>query len=379
AQGERTADLWVRDYVECFWKGGLAYTENDTVQDVTFSKAYLFDAGETLESLSINKKRNETEGPNEGQTRWGAIRTKYFIAAMLPEENPAKAGWMESRLDSLYTGEHAPNRLGIGLWLPLEGNSPTTSVRIFAGPLDDTILKRVDPNLTETMSWGWVIFEPFSKAILWGLKHLRQVIPNYGICIIIFSVLIKIIIWPLTRKSYQSMSGMQRIQPKIKELNEKYKKDAQRKQKEMMKLYKEEGINPMGGCLPVLLQMPLLIALFQVFRSTIEFRRAPFVAWINDLSMPDTLFQLPFTIPMYGSHVALLPILMGISTFYQSKSTMSDPNQKMMLYFMPIFMVIIFNNFPSGLTLYYTLFNVWTLIQQKITPPPKPADQQPAK
>jgi YidC/Oxa1 family membrane protein insertase len=164
---------------------------------------------------------------------------------------------------------------------------------------------------------------------------------------------------------------MQRLQPKIKEMREKYKNDPQRVQKEMMKLYKEEKVNPMGGCLPVLLQMPLLYGLFIVFRATIQFRNAPFVLWIKDLSQPDIIFQLPMTLPLYGSHVALLPILMGVSTFFQSKSSMTDPNQKMMLYFMPIFMTLIFNNFPSGLTLYYTLFNVLTMIQQKLTPPPQ--------
>jgi YidC/Oxa1 family membrane protein insertase len=117
--------------------------------------------------------------------------------------------------------------------------------------------------------------------------------------------------------------------------------------------------------------MPLLYALFIIFRSTIEFRQAPFIWWIKDLSMPDVIMMLPFTIPMYGNHIALLPILMGISTYFQSKSTMTDPNQKMMLYFMPVFMTVIFNNFPSGLNLYYTLFNVWTLLQQKMTPPPQ--------
>ncbi len=370
-RSEGLENVWVRDYVDVYWQGGLRYTESDSAQDLAYSKAYLYFAGDELEDQKINSKKSEIEGPFTGQTRWGAIRNKYFLAALIPETATATAGWMESELDSGYVGKFHPNRLGVGLRLPLSGSSPNTPIRIYAGPLDDAVLKSVDPSLTQTMSWGWALFVPFSKAILWGLKHLYDMIPNYGICIIIFSVLIKIIIWPLTRKSYQSMSGMQKIQPKIQEIREKYKKDQQKIQKETMKLYKEEGINPMGGCLPILLQMPLLIALFQVFRSTIEFRSTPFIGWITDLSQPDVLFHLPFSIPMYGSHVALLPILMGISTYYQSKTTMTDPNQRMMLYFMPIFMVAIFNNMPSGLTLYYTLFNIWTLIQQRITPPPK--------
>jgi YidC/Oxa1 family membrane protein insertase len=138
----------------------------------------------------------------------------------------------------------------------------------------------------------------------------------------------------------------------------------------MMKLYKDEKINPMGGCLPMLLQLPLLYGLFMVFRSTIEFRQAPFTLWIHDLSMPDFIFPLGFHLPLYGDHFAVLPVLMAVTTFYQSKSTMTDPNQKAMLYMMPVMMLLIFNTLPSGLNLYYSLFNIWTLIQQWITPFP---------
>jgi YidC/Oxa1 family membrane protein insertase len=135
-----------------------------------------------------------------------------------------------------------------------------------------------------------------------------------------------------------------------------------------MKLYKEHGINPLGGCLPMLLQLPLLGALFIVFRSTIQLRGASFIpGWITDLSRPDTLFTLPFSLPLYGDQFNLLPILMAASMIFQSKMTMQDPKQKAMVYLMPVFMLLIFNKFPSGLNLYYTLFNVLTIIQQKFT------------
>jgi YidC/Oxa1 family membrane protein insertase len=208
------------------------------------------------------------------------------------------------------------------------------------------------------------------------MRHLHGVIPNYGIVLIIFSVIVKIIVWPLTHKSHESMKRMQMLQPYLKELKEKYKKDMQRLQKETMKLYKEHKVNPMGGCLPVLIQMPLFIALFSVFRSTIELRGAPFIFWMKDLSAPDYVLHLPFSIPMYGAAVAILPIIMGITTYFQSKISMTDPNQKMMLYFMPVFLVAIFNKMPSGLTLYYTLFNVLTLVQQQFV---KPKDAVPVE
>jgi len=161
------------------------------------------------------------------------------------------------------------------------------------------------------------------------------------------------------------MKKMQLVQPMMTELREKYKNEPQQLNKQMMKLYKDYGVNPMGGCLPMLLQMPLLIGLFIVFRSTIELRGAEFFWWISDLSKPDVIFHLPFTIPLYGKIVGLLPIVMGLTMFLQQKSTMQDPRQKMMAYFMPIFFILLFNSFPSGLNLYYTLFNVWTILQQK--------------
>ena len=152
------------------------------------------------------------------------------------------------------------------------------------------------------------------------------------------------------------------------ELKEKHAKDPQRLNKETMKLYKEEGINPLSGCLPTLLQLPLLWAIFVVFRNTIELRDAAFVWWIKDLSVPDTIMQLPFTIPFYGDLVNILPLVMGASMFIQQKMTMKDPKQKAMVYFMPIFLTLLFNSFPSGLNLYYSLFNLFQIVQQKWMP-----------
>jgi YidC/Oxa1 family membrane protein insertase len=154
----------------------------------------------------------------------------------------------------------------------------------------------------------------------------------------------------------------------MNELKEKYGKDPQRLNKETMKLYKESGVNPLSGCLPTLLQLPLLWAIFIVFRNTIELRDAAFIWWIKDLSAPDTIFQLPFTIPFYGDLVNILPIFMGATMFIQQKMTMKDPKQKAMVYFMPIFLTLIFNSFPSGLNLYYALFNLFSIIQQKWAP-----------
>ena len=163
------------------------------------------------------------------------------------------------------------------------------------------------------------------------------------------------------------MKAMTSIQPEVQKLRDKYKNDPQRVSQETLKLYKTHGVNPLGGCLPMLLQMPLLFALFIVFRSTIELRGAPFAFWIDDLSRPDALIGLPFFIPLYGDQISILPFVMGLSMFVQQKmSTVSaNPQQKMMTQFMSVFMIVLFNQFPSGLNLYYTLFNILTIFQQR--------------
>ncbi len=175
-------------------------------------------------------------------------------------------------------------------------------------------------------------------------------------------------LFPLTKKSYKSMKEMQALQPIMQELNEKYKDNPQKKQQEVMSLYKEYGVNPLGGCIPMILQMPLLIALFNVFRSTIELRGAAFIWWITDLARPDTVAVLPFSIPLYGNTLNILPLFMGITMFIQQKMTMKDPKQKAMVYLMPIFLTLLFNSFPSGLNLYYALFNLFSIAQEKLIP-----------
>jgi YidC/Oxa1 family membrane protein insertase len=160
---------------------------------------------------------------------------------------------------------------------------------------------------------------------------------------------------------------MQGIQPELKKVQSKYKGDPQRLNRETMALYKKHKVNPLGGCLPLLLQMPLLWALFMVFRTTIEFRGAPFVFWINDLSKPDVVFTLPFSIPVYGNGVAILPLLMGATLILTMRMTSvsMDKSQKPVMYFMNVFFVLLFNTFPSGLNLYYTAYNILSFFQQR--------------
>jgi YidC/Oxa1 family membrane protein insertase len=324
--------------------------------------------GGEIETYSI-----DSEGPSEEQTYngsidWIGVRTKYFFASVIPGDANTTGVTFSGKgiqAEDVLVKEYDP-AINIGY-----RNTGADHYQVFMGPLDRSVLKEYESGIDAIiMRHGWYekTFRAISLPILSTLKFFYMFIPNYGIVIIIFSILVKIVVYPLTKKSYKSMKEMSRVQPLLAEMREKYKSDPQRLNKETMKLYKEHGINPLGGCLPMLLQLPLLGALFIVFRSTIQLRGASFIpGWINDLSRPDTLFTLPFSLPLYGDQFNLLPILMAGSMIFQSKMTMQDPKQKAMVYIMPIFMLLLFNQFPSGLNLYYTLFNVLTIIQQKIT------------
>ena len=221
------------------------------------------------------------------------------------------------------------------------------------------------------MNFGFSLIRPISLGVLWLLKYFYGWFPNYGVVLILFSLVVKIVVFPLTKKSHQSSKEMQALQPEVSKLKEKHKNNPQKLNQATMNLYKERGVNPLGGCLPLLIQMPLLISLFQVFRSTIELRGAYFAGWITDLSAPDVVFRLPFSVPLYGDGFAILPIIMGVTMFIQQKMmpTQASGQQKFLSYFMTGFFVLLFNGFPSGLNLYYTLFNILTILQQKYLTP----------
>ncbi|MBA64441.1 MAG: hypothetical protein CMG55_01430 [Candidatus Marinimicrobia bacterium] len=352
-------DMIYRD-VGFSWNGGLSTTEKDTADDKTYFKAYIYQ-GEELEELKTKPGNKEKKNFN-GITNWGAIRTKYFVSCLMPED--------PNNVRSAHLSGSNNNREQYDMSFTFDCFK-NSNFMLYIGPLEYEKIKNLNVGLEAIMDFGWSFIRPVSKAVLYSLKRMHEYIPNYGVVLIVFSFLVKILVFPLTKKSYQSTSAMQQIQPQVNALRDKYKNDPQKMNQATMKLYKEKGVNPLGGCLPMILQMPLLFALFIVFRTTIELRSEPFVWWIKDLSAPDKIFDLPFTIPLYGSHIAFLPILMVISTFIQQRMMSGNnqqPQQKMMQYFMTGFFFLIFNNFPSGLNLYYTLFNVLTIAQQKLMP-----------
>jgi YidC/Oxa1 family membrane protein insertase len=347
------------------WSNGLPASEKDVNDDLNYSRAYAFMADELYD---VDASDDYGEEDLNGSVDWAAIRSKYFLVSLIPADpsrtNGVTIGGVKSTRNDIPAKDFNFN---------IEKDFEPTRSRadnftVYMGPLDYYVLKEYDANLEDlVMNKGWYerIFRPISLLIIPAFKFLYRFIPNYGLVIIVFSILIKILLHPLTKKSYQSMSEMQYLQPKMTELREKYKDDAQRLNKEMMRLYKEHKINPLGGCIPMLLQMPVLISLFNVFRSTIQLRNQPFILWINDLSAPDALY-LGFELPFIGDSIHILPILMGLTMIWQSKMTMTDPKQKMMVYFMPVFLIFIFYSLPSGLNLYYAIFNVLSMVQTRM-------------
>jgi YidC/Oxa1 family membrane protein insertase len=246
------------------------------------------------------------------------------------------------------------------------GQQASIAFQLYMGPKSLKVLSAYDNNLKKSINFGW--FDILAKPCLIGMNLIHDIIPNYGIAIILLTLLIKIIFWPLGSKSYKSMNDMKRLQPLMMELREKYKDDKQRMNQEVMGLYKTYKVNPMSGCLPMIVQMPIFFALYRMLYQAIELRHAPFMGWIVDLSAPDRLFTFDLAIPFmqapYG--IPVLTIIMGGSMFLQQKMspTTGDPTQAKMMMLMPIFMTVIFVNFPAGLVLYWLVNNVLSIGQQ---------------
>jgi len=254
------------------------------------------------------------------------------------------------------------------------GTSNSVNMKLYYGPSSIPILKKEGMQLEKIVFLGKNIIGWISRfAIIPIFNWLNRFISNFGLIILILTIIIKVVLFPLTFKSYQSQAKMQVLKPMVEELGKKFpkKEDAMKKQQATMDLYKRAGVNPMGGCLPMLLQMPILFAMFRFFPVSIELRQEHFL-WATDLSTYDSILTLPFAIPMYGSHVSLFTLLMTASTLLTMKMTGSSPGSdqpgmKMMMYMMPVMFMLILNNFSAGLTYYYFLANMLTYAQNMIS------------
>jgi len=292
---------------------------------------------------------------HEGSIQWSALQDKYFLAAFIPQE-PARKVWTIKQ-----GAEQNTQKVTVGLPGILAGEKTTMRLLLYAGPKEYDALKALQVHLEETIDFGWFIYGSWvlvrvvAQPLFAVLRFLQHYTHNYGVAIILLTMLVRVLFIPLTHKSYQSMKAMQAIQPKVAALQKKYKDNKEQLNREMLELYRQHKVNPFGGCLPSLLQVPVFVALFNILYTTIELRQAPFMLWIQDLSDKD---------PYY-----VLPILMGITMVIQQKLQPSqmDPRQARLMLLMPVFLTVLFLNFPSGLVLYWMTNNLLSIGQQAIT------------
>lgn len=309
--------------------GPAVYTEADKFQKLKFEDI-------------ADGKATYAKSANNG---WTALIQHYFVSAFIPQDKAVR------QLDAKVAG---PNLYALDTILPLgniaPGASVTTDVRLYSGPQESRILEHTAPGLELVKDYG--IFTIIAKPIFWLLEHIHAVVGNWGWSIILLTVLIKLVFFPLSAASYRSMAKMKTVAPRIQAIRERHKGDQQKVNQEMMQLYKTEKINPLGGCLPMLIQIPVFISLYWVLLASVEMRNAPWILWIHDLAAKDPYF--------------ILPVIMAVSMFVQVKLNPAppDPIQAKVMMFMPIVFSVMFFFFPSGLVLYWVVNNILSIAQQ---------------
>ncbi len=350
---------------QVIWENGIRYVEHNSVDESRQAEAFSYAGGEVA-SVDAAKPGETPISNTNGSTEWVATRNKYFAVVLLSDDKKADGAYLEGRCEA--APDHGiVEHYSIGLKVPFKNTDEEASrFTLFIGPLDFGIIKSYGHGLDHIMSLGWSWIRPITVYLFIPLfNFLRIFISNYGIIIILFSIIVKVALHPLTRSSMKSMKKMQALQPMMEEIRTKFKDDPNQMNMQIMKLYKDYGVNPAGGCLPMLLQLPILYALYALFSNSIQLRQANFVWWIKDLSVPDVIVDLPFTLPLVGVHnISGLALMMGITMFIQQKMTVNDPRQKAMVWMMPVMMTLLFNNLPSGLNLYYFVFNLLAIGQQ---------------
>ena len=312
-----------------------------------------------LEQIKLKKLKDKNIFT--GELQWIAVQDRYFMSSIIPVSvvEASMRLFLDKNdvLEAQYLGPASTIQ---------PASQHVFEYKLFFGPKSTKILKGLDYELSKAIDFG--MFDVLAKPCLWFMNIIYGVIPNYGIAIILLTVFTKVILWPLGTKSYKSMAQMKKIQPLMTELREKYKNDKKKMNVEIMALYKTYKVNPVGGCLPMLLQMPIFFALYRMLYEAIELRHAPFFGWITDLSAPDRLFHFGFSIPFMQepSGIPVLTIIMGGTMFLQQKLTppMGDPAQAKMMMFMPLIFTVIFINFSSGLVLYWLINNLLSIAQQ---------------
>jgi YidC/Oxa1 family membrane protein insertase len=312
--------------------GPAVYTEAGKFQKVTF------------EDIAKGKQSHV----REAQDGWIAMVQHHFVAVWLPQD-PKADFKREFRTESLGNGEYRASLITPAVQVP-PGGEKTVAMRLYAGPQELEKLKALAPGLEYVVDYGWLHILAYPLFLL--LNWLNGLVGNWGVAIILLTVLIKLVFYPLSAASYKSMAQMRKLAPRLQALKERYGDDRQKLHEAMMKIYQEEKINPLGGCLPILVQIPVFIALYWVLLGAVELRQAPFALWITDLSAPD---------PFY-----ILPLIMAATMFIQMKlsPTPPDPVQAKVMMIMPIVFSVFFFFFPAGLVLYWLVNNILSILQQ---------------
>ena len=328
-------------------------------------------------------EQGESLSSEGSEVEWAGTRNLFFASILVPysknlgtkiEHSPDRFSSVESVYKNEYNRPEGP--LLYDTEIVFSENSKRLEFDTFLGPLDYSVVKDSKiKNLDDIMTLGAWLLRPISKFIINTVQFIHYYIPfaGYGLVLILFAFIVRLISGPLTKRSLQATQKMQKVQPLIKEIQDKYKSDPKKMQTKIMQTYKENNVNPLSGCLLMFLQWPIMIPPFILFRSTIELRGESFL-WIKDLSQPDYLISLPFNIPLIGTNegwtgVGILPILMGVTLYLTMKKTMAnmEGQNKIMMYTMNGMFVILFNSFPAGLNLYYVVYNILNYLQQRTT------------
>ncbi len=313
---------------------------------------------EKLEQVKTKKIADQDE--YKGKIKWISVEDRYFLSSIIPGAE------IDGSMKLAAIDDVVVNQLVNPMFELSPGEKQAFNFYVFMGPKSMDLLDSLGHDLGKALNFGF--FNVIAKPCLWFMNKIHSVLPNYGIAIILLTLFTKIILWPLGNKSYKSMSEMKKLQPLMTEIREKHKGDKQKMNQELMALYKTYKVNPMGGCLPMVLQIPVFFALYRMLYQAIELRHAPFFLWINDLSAPDRLFDFGFSIPFmeppYG--IPVLTIIMGGTMLLQQKMSPppGDPTQAKMMMLMPVVFTFIFINFSSGLVLYWLVNNVLSISQQ---------------
>ncbi len=357
--------------IQLNWKSIMRAHEKEAKSEIPMSSVFYRDEADEVDYCNCNKD-DETDVTG---VKWVGFKQQFFNQTLIADDK-FERGDFEVKMgpeNAQDTIKIASANLEIEYFAGKDQfNIP---MQMYLGPNDFSLLKSYDLDLDRMVPLGGNIFRFINARVIIPLfNFLNGFIPNYGIIILILTLLIKLVLFPLTYRTYKSSAKMNLLKDDIKAINEKHSKDRQKAQMETMALYRKAGVNPAGGCLPTLLQMPILFAMYRFFPASIELRQQPFL-WAEDLSTYDSIMQLPFNIPFYGDHVSLFTLMMTVSSFlYMRMNQQMTPQtneamasqMKIMQYAMPVMFLGIFNSLSAALTYYFFLSNIITYIQQYV-------------